>query len=146
VAQVNPTTYINPVSKTLTREPLAGDWIIRTRSCTTVCYEITSEGLNFEFQTESTGFSTFNRSNGNNGYIYTTPNGYCVHGTDDSGVIASTNCGATNTASQWTVDSAGHLINASYGGYMGETGLGNGYDVRIEPESGYYYDEQDDVG
>lgn len=143
VQQVNPTTYISPLAKTLTKAPLEGAWIIRTRSCGSVCYELTSKGLGLSFQTEGTGFSTFNRTSGNHGFIYTTAGGgYCVHGTDTDSVIASNSaCGASNTASQWVSDSAGHLLNASYGGYMGQSFLGNNATVRIEPESGYYYDE-----
>jgi hypothetical protein len=146
VVQVNATTWTNVLSKTLSKEPLAGSWVIRTRSCNSVCYEVTSEGLGFLMTIQSTGFSTFNKSTGNNGTIYTTPNGYCAHGTSGSEVIASTNCGATNTASQWVENSNGELINASYGGYMGEAGLGNNYNVLIEPTTGAYYDTPVDIG
>ena len=150
VVQVNPTTFTNVLAKQLTKEPLAGAWIIRTKSCTSVCYEVTAEGNGRTMQMHSTGFSTFNRSypSGAQGYIYTTPNGLCVHGTDGIDVEGSNSaCGAGNTASQWFDDGNGRLQNSAYNTkFMGTPNLGNGYQVLMEPSTGAYYLTPQDVG
>lgn len=150
VQQVNPTTYINVLSKKVPEIPLReGDWIIRTHTCGTVCYEVTSEGLGILMTLQSSGFSTFNKSNpaGSQGTIYMTANGnYCVHADSAGGIVGSTACGAGNTASQF-VTSAGDLLNVAYGGLIGQNGPGfNGENVLNEPLSGAYYDNPNNIG
>ena len=95
VQQVNPTTYTNTLSTKVPEIPLrAGSWIIRTRTCTSVCFQVTSQGLGLDFETGRATLPTFNKTTGSGGTIYTTAGGgYCVHGTSSGPVIASNTAG-----------------------------------------------------
>jgi hypothetical protein len=152
VQQVNPTTYTNVLSNKVPEIPMrAGSWIIRTRVALGNNFlELTSEGNGLDMQVHATGFSTFNRSQptGAIGWIFkTASNGYCVHGTNDNLVIAtSSNCGANNTASQWSDDGNGRLQNGAYGNYLGINTLQEGVVARLEPTTGAYYMTYQNIG
>lgn len=146
VQQVNPTTWISPLARTLNKLPLAGSWIIKTRSGTT--RELTAEGNGIDMEIHATGFSTFSRftPNGATGDVYQTPNGLCVHVVTVGLVTGSTNCGASNTASQWYGDGSGRLLNVSYGNYLGVNSNSEGEVARMEPGTGAYYLTPSNIG
>jgi hypothetical protein len=141
ITQVNQTTFIKPLSKTLSKAPLIGAYKICTRSGTSRC--MTGEGVGEQFQMFQSNYSTFNRSSDQFGYTYTTPNDLCVHGTTSNTVIGSnTACGFSNSASQWDPDSSSppRLVNTAYGGYLGV--LFNNQDgarTTLQPGTGAFY-------
>lgn len=136
---VHPVTFINPVESGAAEAPLVGAYKLCVRSNISTC--VTSEGLGNQMQIWATGYSTWNQSNGNFGVIWKNSNNYCVHGTTGNIVIASTSCGATNSASQWdaTGDSPPRYINAAYGGYLGADVGSPGWGVELEPGVGAAY-------
>jgi hypothetical protein len=143
--KINPTNLTKPYSAVVTREPLTGTYKLCTRSGATRC--ATGEGDGFSMKIYASGYSTFNESAGDDGEIFTTPNGLCVHGTDTGAIIGSSSaCGATNTASQWftSSDSPPRWINYAYvtassGGYMAVTGNSDGAFLTLAPYTGYSY-------
>jgi hypothetical protein len=141
VQQVNPTTWTNTLAKKVPAIPLVqGNYIIKTRSGSAV-RELTSQGDGLDMVLKQTGFSTFNKSSpaGATGDIYTTPGGYCAHGTTNNLVISSTSCGGNNTSSQWFGDGNGRLECVCNGNYMGANANAENEVVRLEPSSGAYY-------
>lgn len=151
--QVNPTNLTKPYTAKVSKAPQVGQWIICTRSGTKRC--LTSEGNGNIMEIKASGYSTFNRTSpsGSAGFLFTTPNGLCVHGTDPGGqqngaVTAVTgSCGAGNTASQWDEDnsSPSRLFNVTYvtsGGnnlYISTAANSDGENVYLNPGSGSFY-------
>jgi hypothetical protein len=141
VQQVNPTTYIAPVSNTVKVSPLIAPIKICTRSGTVRC--ATGKGIGYQFQMQVSGYSTFNEILGTQGDVYETPNGLCPQAKDAANgyiVIGNNGCSDTNTSYEWASTSNGRLENPTYSRYLGV--LFNNQDgakTTTQPSTGAYY-------
>jgi hypothetical protein len=115
IQQVNPTTFISPVSTTVQVRPFIAPYKICNNSGPGRC--MTAKGNGFQFQMQLSGYSTFSAVVGPDGSLFETPNSLCPQAKDAANgwaVIGNSVCTSTNKSDEWVVGS--RLQSAAYSG------------------------------